>query len=115
MRDSERKETELTTGGVLGGQGWIHATTQGAPGTFVAIFRERTPRRWRVIAYFRVVVPELPVVDRVAASSQLAIERMAAELARQMTASNDDQYQAWDDYLSGKDKDAQRPGDPPQE
>lgn len=115
LRDSERKETELTTGGVLGGQGWIHATTQGAPGTFVAIFRERTPRRWRVIAYFRVVVPELPVVDRVAASSQLAIERMAAELARQMTASNDDQYQAWDDYLSGKDKDAQRPGDPPQE
>lgn len=117
LRDSAGKETEFPNDGALAGQGWIHGSTQGTPGTFVVIFRERKPPtagRWRVIHYFRVVVPDLPTVDKAAASSQLAVERIAAELARQMTAGHDEQYQAWVDYLSGKDKDAQRPVDPPQ-
>jgi hypothetical protein len=116
LRDSAGKETEVSTGGALAGRGWIHGTTQGTPGTFVVIFRERKPPtagRWRVIAYFRVVVPDLPAEDKAAESSQLAVERIAAELARQVSASHDEQHQEWVNYLSGKDKDAQRPVSPP--
>jgi hypothetical protein len=115
LRDSAGKETEFPTVGALAGRGWIHGSVQGRPGTFVVIFRERKPRRWRVIAYFRVVVPGLPAEDEAAASSRLAVERIAAELARQMTAGNDERYKAWADYLSGRDKDAQRPAGPPQD
>jgi hypothetical protein len=57
--------------------------------------------------------PELPVADNAGASSQLAVERIAAELARQMTSGNDEQYQACVDYLSGKYEDTQRPRDSP--
>ena len=43
LRDSARKETELTTGGVLGGRGWVHATTRGTPGTFVVSTASENP------------------------------------------------------------------------
>jgi hypothetical protein len=117
LRDSAGKETELTTGGAIAGRGWIHATVQGTPGTYVAIFRERKPPtsgRWHLTAYFRVVVPDLPPEFKAAASRQLAIERIATELARQLGAGQEDKYQAWLNYLSGSDKNAQRPADPPQ-
>ena len=42
LRDSAGKETELACG-AISGRGWIHGATQGTPGTFVAIFRERRP------------------------------------------------------------------------
>ena len=72
------------------------------------IFRERKPPtagRWRVIHYFRVVVPDLPAED----GSQLAVERIATELARLVSEGDDAQRREWVDYLSGKDRDAQRP------
>lgn len=107
LRDSAGKETELA-GGAIVGRGWVHGTTQGMPGTFVAIFRERKPPtsgRWYLIAYFRVVVPDLPAED----GSQLAVERIATELARLVSEGDDAQRREWVDYLSGKDRDAQRP------
>jgi hypothetical protein len=110
LRDSAGKETELADGAIVG-RGWVHGTTQGTPGTFVAIFRERRPPtsgRWHLIAYFRVVVPDMPAE----AGSQLAIERITTELARLMPAEDDAQRQEWVDYLSGKDRDAQRPVTP---
>ena len=97
-----------------GGRGWIHATTEGAPGIFVAIFRERKPPnsgRWHLIAYFRVVVPDMPAEDKAAGSYQLAVERIATELARHLGTGRDDRYQAWLNYLSGSDKNSQRPAD----
>ncbi len=109
-------ETELPNGGALSGRGWIHATTQGTPGTFVAIFRERKPPtsgRWHLIAYFRIIVPDMPTEDKATASSQLAVERIAAVMAQHVSAGHDEQYREWFDYLSGKDEDAQRPVNPP--
>ena len=52
---------------------------------------------------------ELPAEDPAAASSRLAVDRIATELARLMSAGDDEQHQEWVDYLSGKDKDAQLP------
>jgi hypothetical protein len=57
-----------------------------------------------VVAYFRVVVPDPPVE-----SPQLAVERIAEELARLLTGGHDEQRQEWIECLSGSDKDADRP------
>lgn len=81
------------------------------------IFRERKPPtagRWRTIAYFRVVVPDLSPEGKAIASFQFAVDRIAAELARHMTAGQDEQYQARADHLPGKDKNTQRPVMPPE-
>ena len=64
------------------------------------------------IAYFRVVVPDMPAED----GSQLAVERIATELARLVSANDDAQRQEWVDYLSGKGRvdSRKRPVTPPQ-
>jgi hypothetical protein len=113
--NSAGQETELTAGGYsvrgLAYFAWIGI----APGKYTVIWKARAQPSdpSRVCAYWRVVVPEPHVESPAASRAQLAVERIATELARQLGAGQDDQYQAWLNCLSGNDKNAQRPADAP--
>jgi hypothetical protein len=108
-------EIELTSGG-YSVRGLAHYSWIGiAPGKYTVIWKARAQPSdpWRVCAYWRVVVPEPHVQSPAARRAQLAVERIAPELARLLAPGNDDQYQVWLNYLSGHDKNAQRPADAP--
>jgi hypothetical protein len=117
MVDSAGHEIELTNGGYsihgLAYNLWIGI----GAGKYTVIWKARAQPSdpWRVCAYWRVVVPEPHVESPAARRAQLAVERIAPELARRLAPGNDDQYQVWLNYLSGHDKNAQRPADPHQD
>lgn len=109
-------EIELASGGYTV-RGLAYYSWIGAPGKYTVIWKARAQPSgpWRVCAYWRVVVPGPRVESPAARRVQQAVERIAPELARHLARGNDDQYQLWLNYLSGHDKNAQRPADPHQD